>query len=121
MSVAMSDRRDLNVSLRLRRMIKASALPRVGKAHVLRMRYVDLTHILCIQQRLCTRGRIVSAMFQLLEGWDDTEEGHSDVGGYQHRLLNAIDEMSSEIERWVQSDWHVSNLWIDWTGENTYE
>ena len=82
MSVAMSDRRDLNVSLRLRRMIKASALPRVGKAHVLRMRYVDLTHILCIQQRLCTRGRIVSAMFQLLEGWDDTEEGHSDVGGY---------------------------------------
>jgi hypothetical protein len=107
MSVTMSDRRDLNVSRRLRRMLKASALPRVGKAHVLRMRYVQLTHTLCILQCHCTRGRIVSAMSEILEGWAYTEEGHSDVGGYQHRLLNAIDDMSSEIERLAQSDWHV--------------
>ncbi len=44
-------------------------------------------------------------MFELLEGWADTEEGHSDVGGYQHRLLNVVVDMSSEIERWNQADW----------------
>jgi hypothetical protein len=99
------ERTNLNMTRRLRRMIKASGLPLVGKAHSLRMRYVQLTHILCIQKCHCTRGRIVSAMFKLLEGWSDTEEEHSDVGGYQHRLLNAVDDMSSEIERWNQADW----------------
>ncbi len=79
MSVTMSDRRDLNVSRRLRRMLKASALLRVGKAHVLRMRYVQLTRTLCILQCHCTRGRIVSAMSEILEGWADTQEGASEI------------------------------------------
>ena len=81
---SMCDRRDLNVSRRLRRMLKASALLRVGKAHVLRMRYVQLTRTLCILQCHCTRGRchctrgrIVSAMGEILEGWADTQEGAS--------------------------------------------
>jgi hypothetical protein len=39
------------------------------------------------------------AMSDLLEGWADTEEEHSDVGGYQHRLLNAIEDMHFSIER----------------------
>jgi hypothetical protein len=43
-------------------------------------------------------------MRELLEGWDDTEEEHSRVGGYQHRLLNAVDELHSEIERWAWAD-----------------
>ena len=99
MSVTMSDRRDLNVSRRLRRMLKASALPRVGKAHVLRMRYVQLTHTLCILQCHCTRGRIVSAMSEILEGWAYTEEGHSDVGGYvgaqRHTALRNLPKCGS--------------------------
>jgi hypothetical protein len=45
------------------------------------------------------------AMRDLLEGWADTEEEHSDVGGYQYRLLNAIDDMQSQIERWAWADW----------------
>jgi hypothetical protein len=102
---SMCDRRDLNVSRRLRRMLKATALPRVGKAHWLRMRYVQLTHALLVLQGQCTRGRIVMAMRDLLEGWADTEEEHSDVGGYQYRLLNAIDDMQSQIERWAWADW----------------
>jgi hypothetical protein len=68
----MTHRRDFNVSRRLRRTLKASALPRVGKTHVLRMRYVQLTHTLCILQCHCTRGRILSAKSKILEGWADT-------------------------------------------------
>jgi hypothetical protein len=94
-------RKDLNVSRRLRRMLKASGLPLAGKAHWLRMRYVQLTHVLLMLQGQCTRGRIVMAMRDLLEGWGDTEEENADVGGYQHRLLNVIDEMQSQIEQWV--------------------
>jgi hypothetical protein len=36
------------------------------------------------------------------------DTGHSDVGGYQHRLLNAIiviDDMQYKIERWAWADW----------------
>jgi hypothetical protein len=43
-------------------------------------------------------------MRELLEGWDATEEEHSRLGGYQHRLLNAVDEQHSEIERWAWAD-----------------
>ena len=89
------------MSRRLRRMLKASGLPLAGKAHWLRMRYVQLTHVLLMLQGQCTRGRIVMAMRDLLEGWGDTEEENTDVGGYQHRLLNVIDEMQSQIEQWV--------------------
>ncbi len=45
------------------------------------------------------------AMRDLLEGWADTEEEHSDPGGYQHRLLNAIEDMHVEIERVVWANW----------------
>ncbi len=38
----MSDRSNLNVSCRLMRMLKVSGLPRVGGAHTLRMRYVQV-------------------------------------------------------------------------------
>ena len=103
-----ASRNDLNVSRRLRRMLRASGLPRVGKAYHLRMRYVQLTHVLCILQRSCTHGRIVMAMRELLEGWADTEEEHSDVGGYQHRMLNAIDDMGEEIERLAWGEWPLN-------------
>jgi hypothetical protein len=82
----MLHRRDHNVTRRLTRMLKASGMPHTGGAHWLRMRYVQLTHALLILQGQCTRGRIVMAMRELLEGWADTEEEH-----YQHRLLNAVD------------------------------
>jgi len=91
-------RNDLNVSRRLRRMLKASGLPRIGYAHWLRMRYVELTHVLLILQRQCTRGRIVMAMRDLLEGWADTEEVQPD---YHRRLLNLIRGVESQIELWV--------------------
>ena len=65
---SMSERTDLNMTRRLRRMLKASALPRVGKAHSLRMRYIYVIHALCTLQRHCTRGRIVKAMQVLLHG-----------------------------------------------------
>ncbi len=58
----MTHRSDLNVSRRLTRMLKASGLPRIGRAHWLRMRYVQQTHVLLIMQGQCTRGRIVMAM-----------------------------------------------------------
>ena len=106
-------RKDLNVSRRLRRMLNASGLPRVGKAHWLRMRYVQLMHALLILQGQCTRGRIVMAMRDLLEGWADTEEAHAYVGGYQHRLLNAIDDMQSQVEQWV---WDQSPKVLDVDG-----
>jgi hypothetical protein len=105
MSDVQSDRTDLNVSRRLRRMLKASGLPQTGKAHHLRMRFVQMTHASLILQGLCTYGRIVIAMRELLEGWADTEEGHCDVGGYQHRLLNAIDDVCADIERLAWGEW----------------
>ena len=55
-------------------------------------------------QRSCTRGRIVMAMRDLLEGWADTEELHSYPGGYQHRLLNAVDDLHAQIEQWAWAD-----------------
>ena len=91
-------RKDLNVSRRLRRMLKASGLPLAGKAHWLRMRYVQLTHVLLMLQGQCTRGRIVMAMRNLLEGWADTEEEHPD---YHRRLLNLIRDVESQINHWV--------------------
>ena len=72
------------------------------------MRYVQLTHALCILQRRCHSGSIISAMGYLLEGWDDTDEEHSDVGGYQHRMLNAIDDMGAEIERSAWGEWPLN-------------
>ena len=101
----MSERTDLNMTRRLRRLIRLSGLPLAGPAHQLRMDYVRATHALCILQRQCTFGRIVIAMRELLEGWDDTEEEHSRVGGYQHRLLNAVDDLHSQIETWAWADW----------------
>ena len=101
----MSDRNDLNVSRRLRRMLKAAGFPRVGSAHELRMRFVQVTHVLLVLQKQCTMHRIVLAMQELLEGWGATEEGHSQPGGYQHRLLNAIDVIHGEIVRMVGGTW----------------
>ena len=98
-------RTNLNVSCRLRRMLKASGLPQTGPAHHLRMRFVQLTHALLVLQRQCTHGRIVIAMRELLEGWADTEEEHSYPGGYQHRLLNAVDDVCADIERFAWGEW----------------
>ena len=103
----MSDRTDLNVSRRLRRMLEASGLPRDGGAHVLRMRFVQVKHVLLILQKQCTMHQIVLAMQELLQGWGATEEGHSLPGGYQHRLLNAIDDIHGQIVvlgEWVGHD-----------------
>ena len=58
----MSRRKDLNVSRRLTRMLKAAGLPRVGGAHVLRMSYVHVTHALHVLQRQCTYQNVVRAM-----------------------------------------------------------
>jgi hypothetical protein len=100
----MSERTNLNMTRRLERFIRLSGLPLAGPAHQLRMDYVRATHALCILQRQCTFGRIVIAIRELLEGWADTEEEHSRVGGYQHRLLNVVDDLHSEIERWAWAD-----------------
>ena len=43
-------------------------------------------------------------MRELLEGWADTEEEHSYPGGYQHRLLNAVDDLHAQIEQWAWAD-----------------
>ena len=104
LSMPRRERTDLNMTRRLTRMIRLSGMPLAGPAHQLRMRFVQATHALCILQRSCTHGRIVMAMRELLEGWADTEEEHSYVGGYQHRLLNAIDELQAEIETWAWAD-----------------
>jgi hypothetical protein len=104
LSMPPRERTDLNMTRRLTRFIRLSGLPLTGPAHQLRMSFVRATHALCILQRSCTRGRIVMAMRELLEGWADTEEEHSRVGGYQHRLLNAVDELHSEIETWACAD-----------------
>ena len=45
------------------------------------------------------------AMRELLEGWADTEEEHSYPGGYQHRLLNVIDDLCADIERFAWGEW----------------
>ena len=99
-------RNDLNVSRRLRRMLRASGLPRVGKAHVLRMRYVQVTHALLILQLVCTHHNIVKAMQELLVGWSPGEEHHSRVGGYQHRLLNVVDDIHTRIEEMCSGEWN---------------
>ncbi len=82
-SDSMSDvpeRTDLNVSRRLRRMLRASGLPRVGRAHNLRMRFVQATHVLLILRHQCTHAQIVLAMQELLQGWAETEEEDCGVG-----------------------------------------
>ena len=99
----MSDRNDLNVSRRLRRMLKAAGLPSVGAAHELRMRFVDMTHAMLILHGQCTHHAIVRAMQQLLEGWAATEEEHAQPVGYQHRLLNATDDIRRLIEPHVRA------------------
>jgi hypothetical protein len=48
----------------------------------------------------------VKAMRELLEGWTETEEQHSRVGGYQHRLLNVVDDISTEIEQMSGGEWN---------------
>ena len=101
-----STRNDLNVSRRLRRMLRASGLPRVGPAHVLRKRYVQVTHVLLILQLACTEHNIVKAMCELLEGWSPGEEHHSRVGGYQHRLLNVVDDIHTRIEEMSSGEWN---------------
>ena len=98
-------RKDLNVSRRLRRMIKAAGLPRSGGAHVLRMSYVQVTHAMLILQRQCTYENVMRAMREVLEGWSLAEEGHSRPGGYQHRLLNVIDDIHGEIVRCAGGQW----------------
>ena len=101
-----ASRNDLNVSRRLRRMLRASGLPRVGSAHVLRMRHVQVTHVLLILQLACTPLNIVMAMHELLEGWSPAEEQHSRVGGYQHRLLNVVDDIHTRIEEMSSGEWN---------------
>jgi hypothetical protein len=100
-----SNRTDLNVSQRLRRMLKASGLPRIGKAHSLRLRFVQVKHALLILQGQCTHHNIINAMRDLLHGWVPTEEHHSEVGGYQHRLLNAVDDIHTEIQQMAGGEW----------------
>jgi hypothetical protein len=36
-------------------------------------------------------------MRQLLEGWTAIEEEHAQPGGYQHRLVAAIDDIRRQI------------------------
>ena len=100
----MSERTDLNMTRRLRRFIRVAQLPLTGPAHQLRMDFVRATHALCILQRDCTRDRVLQACCELLEGWSDREELHSREGGYQHRLLNAVDDLHARIERWAWAD-----------------
>ena len=101
----MSDRNDRKVSRRLRRKLKDAGLPQVGSAHVLRMRFVQVMHALLILQNQCNHDHIVRAMEELLTGWSAAEEEHSEVGGYQHRLLNAIDDIHSQIEDAAWGEW----------------
>ena len=101
----MSDRSNINVSRRLMRMLKVSGLPRVGGAHTLRLRYVQVKHALLILHGKCTRVNIAMAKQELLEGWSSDEEQHSVVGGYQHRLLNVIDGIQSEIAAMAMGEW----------------
>ena len=50
-------------------------------------------------QGQCTYENVMRAMREVLEGWSLAEEGHSRPGGYQHRLLNVIDDIHGEIVR----------------------
>ncbi len=104
-SHTMCDRRNLNVSRRLMYMLKVSGLPRVGGAHTLRKRYVQVKHALLILQGKCTRESITKAKQELLEGWSSDEEQHSEVGGYQHRLLNVIDDIQTELAAMAMGEW----------------
>ena len=101
LSMPPRERTDLNMTRRLTRFIRLSGLPLTGPAHQLRMDFVRATHALCILQRSCTRGKILQACCELLEGWAEREEYHSREGGYQHRLLNAVDNLHSRIEEWA--------------------
>jgi len=104
-SHTMSHRSNLNVSRRLMRMLKVSGLPRAGGAHTLRMRYVLVKHALLILHGKCTRENIAMAKQELLEGWSSDEEQHSEVGGYQHRLLNVIDDIQQELAAMAMGEW----------------
>ena len=103
LSMPPRERTDLNMTRRLTRFIRLSGLPLTGPAHQLRMDFVRATHALCILQRNCTRGRILQACCELLEGWAEREEHEhrSTQGSYQHRLLNAVDDLHSRIEEWA--------------------
>ena len=101
----MPRRNDLNVSRRLTRMLKASGLPRDGPAHVLRMRFVQVTHALLTLQGQCTYRNVIRAMRELLEGWSLAEELHCRPGGYRHRLLNVIDDIHGQIMLYAEGDW----------------
>ena len=74
LSMPPRERTDLNMTRRLTRFIRLSGLPLTGPAHQLRMDFVRATHALCILQRTCTRGRILQACCELLEGWAEREE-----------------------------------------------
>ena len=104
LSMPPRERTDLNMTRRLRRFIRVAGLPLTGPAHQLRMDFVRATHALCILQRSCTRDRVLQACCELLDGWAEREEHHSREGGYQHRLLNAVDELHSRIEQWAWAD-----------------
>jgi hypothetical protein len=67
---------------------------------------VQVTHALLILQGQCTHHKVVRAMRELLEGWAATEEERTEVGSYQHRLLNAIDVTLTEIKQRSKHD-HV--------------
>jgi hypothetical protein len=108
LSMPPRERTDLNMTRRLTRFIRLSGLPLTGPAHQLRMDFVRATHALCILQRSCTRGKILKACCELLEGWAEREEHHSREGGYQHRLLNAVDDLHSQIETSV---WQELPAW----------
>jgi hypothetical protein len=70
------------------------------------MLYVQVTHVLLILQLACTEHNIVKAMCELLEGWSLGEEHHSRVGGYQHRLLNGVDDIHTRIEEMSSGEWN---------------
>jgi len=67
--------------------------------------YVHVTHALHVLQGECTYQNVVRAMRELLEGWSLAEEEHSLPGGYQHRLLNVIDDIHGEIVRFAGGQW----------------
>jgi hypothetical protein len=69
------------------------------------MRYVQVKHALLILQGKCTRKNIAMAKQELLEGWSSAEEQHSEVDGYQHRLLNVVDDMQTELAAMAVGEW----------------
>ncbi len=70
-----------------------------------RLSYVQATHAMLILQGQCTCENVIRAMREVLEGWSLAEEGHSRPGGYQHRLLNVIDDIHGEIVRCAGGQW----------------